>query len=42
MWNSIFGSYDACQQASVNMPLWYAHYDNNPSFTDFAAFGGWK
>jgi hypothetical protein len=19
----------------------YAHYDNNPSFTDFAAFGGW-
>jgi hypothetical protein len=21
--------------------LWYAHYDDNPSFSDFAAFGGW-
>ena len=21
--------------------LWYAHYDNNPSFSDFSAFGGW-
>ena len=20
---------------------WYAHYDGNPSFSDFAAFGGW-
>ena len=24
------------------MPLWYAHYDNNPSFSDFSPFGGWK
>jgi hypothetical protein len=23
-------------------PLWYAHYDNLPAFTDFASFGGWK
>lgn len=23
-------------------PLWYPHYDNNPSFSDFTAFGGWK
>ena len=22
-------------------PLWYAHYDDNPSFSDFVAFGGW-
>lgn len=22
-------------------PLWYAHYDNNPSFSDFTPFGGW-
>jgi hypothetical protein len=22
--------------------LWYAHYDNNPSFSDFVQFGGWK
>jgi GH25 family lysozyme M1 (1,4-beta-N-acetylmuramidase) len=25
-----------------DMPLWYAHYDNNPSFSDFSAFGGWS
>ena len=24
-----------------SLPLWYAHYDNNPSFSDFKAFGGW-
>lgn len=24
-----------------SMPLWYAHYDNNPSFSDFTPFGGW-
>lgn len=23
-------------------PLWYAHYDNNPSFSDFTSFGGWS
>eukprot|EP00005_Dracoamoeba_jomungandri_P002001 CAMPEP_0174250800 /NCGR_PEP_ID=MMETSP0439-20130205/847_1 /TAXON_ID=0 /ORGANISM="Stereomyxa ramosa, Strain Chinc5" /LENGTH=212 /DNA_ID=CAMNT_0015330963 /DNA_START=76 /DNA_END=714 /DNA_ORIENTATION=+ len=23
-------------------PLWYAHYDNSPSFGDFKAFGGWS
>ena len=22
-------------------PLWYAHYDNKPSFSDFTPFGGW-
>lgn len=21
--------------------LWYAHYDNDPSFKDFRPFGGW-
>jgi hypothetical protein len=42
MWGSIFGNYDTCTQASVNTPLWYAHYDNVPSFSDFVAFGGWK
>lgn len=25
----------------MGLPLWYAHYDNSPSFSDFAAFGGW-
>lgn len=22
--------------------LWYAHYDNNPSFSDFQRFGSWS
>jgi hypothetical protein len=22
--------------------LWYAHYDNDPSFSDFEPFGGWQ
>lgn len=40
MWQSIFGSKTAC--ASVgNYNLWYAHYDNVVSFSDFSAFGGW-
>jgi len=25
-----------------SLPLWYAHYDGNPNFGDFAAFGGWS
>ena len=25
-----------------SLPLWYAHYDNDPSFRDFRAFGGWS
>ncbi|OMJ74587.1 hypothetical protein SteCoe_26444 [Stentor coeruleus] len=25
-----------------SLPLWYAHYDNNPSFSDFVSFGGWS
>lgn len=24
------------------MPLWYAHYDNSPSFSDYSSFGGWS
>jgi len=23
-------------------PLWYAHYDDRASFSDFSPFGGWK
>jgi hypothetical protein len=22
-------------------PLWYPHYDNNPSYSDWYNFGGW-
>ena len=42
MWNSIMGSSTACSQASFETPLWYAHYDNVPSFNYFAEFAGWK
>jgi GH25 family lysozyme M1 (1,4-beta-N-acetylmuramidase) len=38
-WQSIVGlGWTGCS----SHPLWYAHYDNNPSFSDFTAFGGWK
>jgi hypothetical protein len=40
MWQTIMGSFTACPQAA-SQQLWYAHYDNSPSFSDFAAFGGW-
>ncbi len=39
-WSSIFGS--TSFSYGSNLPLWYAHYDNNPSFSDFSAFGGWS
>jgi len=38
-WSAIFGSTSFAYGSSN--PLWYAHYDNNPSFSDFSAFGGW-
>jgi len=41
MWQSIFGSFTACPSAA-SQQLWYAHYDNLPSFSDFSAFGGWS
>lgn len=40
MWQSILGSTSACTSVATQ-PLWYAHYDNNPSFSDFTKFGGW-
>jgi hypothetical protein len=40
MWHSIMGT--GCTAGSgASLPLWYAHYDNNPSFSDFTGFGGW-
>lgn len=27
--------------AGSSLPLWYAHYDNKPNFSDFKPFGGW-
>lgn len=26
---------------SRGLPVWYPHYDNTPSFSDFESFGGW-
>jgi len=40
MWGSIFGSYTACPSVA-SQKLWYPHYDNSASFSDFQAFGGW-
>lgn len=39
MWESIFGS---GYTVGGNLPLWYAHYDNDPSFRDFRPFGGFS
>jgi GH25 family lysozyme M1 (1,4-beta-N-acetylmuramidase) len=39
-WSAIFGS--GSYAYGSNLPLWYAHYDGNPSFSDFSSFGGWS
>jgi hypothetical protein len=39
-WSSLFGS--TSFSYGSELPLWYAHYDNSPSFSDFTAFGGWS
>jgi hypothetical protein len=39
MWGQVAGS--GCTSAS-DTTLWYAHYDGNPSFSDFVPFGGWS
>ena len=28
--------------ATMGLHLWYPHYDNTPSFSDFSPFGGWS
>eukprot|EP00490_Sorites_sp_Unknown_P027128 CAMPEP_0114661562 /NCGR_PEP_ID=MMETSP0191-20121206/22806_1 /TAXON_ID=126664 /ORGANISM="Sorites sp." /LENGTH=142 /DNA_ID=CAMNT_0001894577 /DNA_START=278 /DNA_END=706 /DNA_ORIENTATION=- len=42
-WETVMGSRYACTAVSSEA-LWYAHYDNNPSFSDYGstAFGGWS
>jgi GH25 family lysozyme M1 (1,4-beta-N-acetylmuramidase) len=39
-WASIFGSSSFVY--GNELPLWYAHYDNKETFSDFTAFGGWS
>ena len=41
MWESIMGTAGSCTGLG-GVSLWYAHYDGNPSFSDFRAFGGWS
>ena len=36
-WNPIMGG----STKFKSLPLWYAHYDNSKSFSDFSSFGGW-
>ena len=40
-WQEIVGL-DWSYPADQGLPLWYAHYDNSASFSDFEAFGGWS
>ena len=40
MWESIMGGAGNCG-GHQGIPLWYAHYDNVASFSDFRSFGGW-
>ena len=40
MWINIMGGVDNCKKFN-QLPLWYAHYDKNPSFSDWQPFGGW-
>jgi GH25 family lysozyme M1 (1,4-beta-N-acetylmuramidase) len=36
-WEPIMGSWEGGKEH----PLWYAHYDDKKSFSDFSPFGGW-
>jgi len=40
-WESTMGSLGACTTAN-GVPLWYAHYDNSASFSDYVKIGGWS
>ena len=35
------GSRTSCTSVA-SVQLWYAHYDNNPSFSDYRQIGGWS
>jgi GH25 family lysozyme M1 (1,4-beta-N-acetylmuramidase) len=43
-WQSVMGSATASTSRLSALPLWYAHYDNDPSFDDpfYWEFGGWS
>ena len=39
-WTSFFGSSYTFAYAD-SIPMWYAHYDYDASFSDWSSFGGW-
>ena len=39
-WTYFFG-YDYVFPYNYEIPLWFAHYNDDPSFASFDAFGGW-
>lgn len=39
-WGIVMGSGPACPQLG-KYDLWYPHYDNSKTFSDFKPFGGW-
>lgn len=41
MWNVIMGGQNRCAKF-MDLPIWYAHYDNLPNFSDWKPFGGWQ
>ena len=41
MWQGVMGSFAGCPAAG-SQKLWYSHYDNTQSFSDFTPFGGWQ
>ena len=41
-WEAIFGSASWSYGVSTTPQVWYAHYDNLASFSDFKSFGGWS
>tara|TARA_A100001035_G_scaffold34423_1_gene23022 strand:+ start:112 stop:804 length:693 start_codon:yes stop_codon:yes gene_type:complete len=42
-WEGLFGTSEFVYGSDLGLPLWYAHYDNDPSFDDYPkySFGGW-
>ena len=40
-WSEIVGR-DWSYPSSQGLPVWYPHYDDSASFSDFQAFGGWS
>ena len=39
-WDAIVGS-SWTYAKDAGLPIWYAHYDGLPAFSDFSSFGGW-